>query len=197
MADTQPLLTDEFTNCSDFPMSRFIKITVTGDLSHLGRCADPQKLWAEIHSEYTELTNDTQSSRGLELAKSISVLTNRINVTNTIVQHLAIRGRIDELVQELVNMGYRLKYNDLDKDLQRTLSLSKSDHVKLATAKEQYAKLGEGDKTTNFQWTQILSALAKYRQVVSINPALITVSEYVAMDIDFRAYIRAMQKTNV
>lgn len=91
-------------------------------------------------------------------------------------------------------MGYRLKYIDLDKDLQRTISLSKSDHIKLSSLKEQYAKLSTGDTTTEFNWTEILSALAKHRQVMVINPALITVCEYIAFDKEFRNWIRVNTK---
>lgn len=189
------LLPDEFTSCADLPMSRFIKVTVTGDLSYLGRCAEPEKLWEAIHSEYTELSGDAQSSRGLELAKQMSFLTNKINITNSIVQHLAHRGRIDDLVTELQNMGYRLKYIDLNKDLARTLLLSKSDHIKLSALQEQYKKLGTGEKTTDFQWVQILSALGKFRGGVIIRAEDITVMEYVAMDLDFRAHVQAMSKT--
>lgn len=177
-------------------MLNFIKITITGDLKWLGRCANPDELWRSIHSEYTELSGDAQSSRGLELAKQITFLTNKINITNSIVYHLSLRGRIKELVNELKQMGYRLNYTDLEKDLQRTLILSKSDHVKLAVAKEQYAKLETGEKTSEKNWYQMLGAIAKYRQVMSINPALITVMEYICMERDFREYCMAMSKIN-
>lgn len=184
----------EFTSCSDLPMFNFIKITTTGDLKWIGKCEDPAKLWEQIHSEYTELSGDQQSSRSLELAKQISFITNKINITNTIIQHLATRGNVPELVLELQNMGYRLKYIDLDKDLQRTISLSKSDHIKLSSLKEQYAKLATGETTTEFQWVEILSALAKHRQVMVINPALITVTEYLAMGKEFRMWIKVNTK---
>lgn len=183
----------DFTNCSDLPFINFIKITVTGDLKWLGRCADPEALWQSIHSEYTELSGDTSNTRGLELAKQIGYLTNRINITNMIIYHLSIRGRIDELIDELKNMGYRLSYSDLDADLKRTISLSKSDHVKLQAAQTQYDALETGDKVTEFSWYQTLSALAKHRQVNVINPALITVIEYIAMQKDFSDYINAMK----
>lgn len=191
--EPEPLL-DEFTSCSDLPMLNFIKITCTGDLKWLGRCGDPEKTWQQIHSEYCELSGDAQSSRALELAKQIAFLSNKIYITNTIVNYMVVRGRVDELVLELQKMGYRLKYTDLEKDLQRTLSISKSDQIKLNMAKEQYAKLDTGKETTEFEWYQILSALAKHRQVAVINPSMITVVEYIAMDKDLREYIKATQK---
>lgn len=173
-------------------MSRFIKITVTGDLSHLGRCANPEKLWENIHSEYTELSGDTQSTQGLQLAKQITYLTNRINITNSIVYYLSLRGLVPELVSELNNMGYRIKGEDLKTDLERVIGLSKSDHVKLTAAKDAYEKLDNGKQTTEKDWYQMLAALAKHRGVVSINPAMITVLEYTVMDCEFRQYIAAM-----
>lgn len=183
----------EFTNCADLPFLNFIKITVTGDLKWLGRCTDPEALWQAIHSEYTELSGDASNSRGLELAKQISYLTNRVNITNLICYHLSMRGRIDELVKELQNMGYRLKYTDLETDIKRTLSLSKSDHVKLKAAQSAYKGLEKGERVSEFNWYQTLSALAKHRQVNVINPALITVIEYIAMEKEFRDCISAMR----
>lgn len=183
----------EFTNCTDLPFLNFIKITTTGDLKWVGRCADPEKLWQAIHSEYTELSGDQSNSRGLELAKQISFLTNKINITNLIVYQLSLRGRNDDLVIELKNMGYRLTFKDFEKDLERVLSLSKSDHVRLKDAQTQYDEIEKGEKATEKDWYRILSALAKHRQVASINPALITVMEYICMDLEFKEYINAMK----
>jgi|GEM_PF-5814441 len=186
----------DFTSCSDLPMLNFIKITTTGDLKWLGRATDPEALWQAIHSEYTELSGDASSSRALELAKQITFLTNKINITNLICFHLSLRGHIEGLVNELKKMGYRLTFTDLAADLNRVLSMSKSDHVKLKAAKDQYAKLDTGEKTTEFVWYQTLSAMAKHRQVMNINPALISVVEYVAMEKEFRMYCEMMQKVS-
>jgi hypothetical protein len=177
-------------------MSRFIKITVTGDLSHLGRCINPTELWKRIHSQYTELSGDTTNTRALQLAKQITFLTNKINITNEIVNYLDKRGFVQELVNELKYMGYRLTYTDLKADLHRTLSLSKSDHIKLKGLTAQYDALNKGDAVSEFNWYQILSALAKHRQVSVINPAMITVMEYCAMEKDFREYVSAMKSVN-
>lgn len=183
----------EFTNCTDLPFLNFIKITTTGDLKWLGRCSNPEDTWQAIHSEYTELSGDQSNSRGLELAKQINFLTNKINITNLIVYQLSLRGRNEDLVIELKNMGYRLAFKDFEKDLERVLSLSKSDHVRLKDAQTQYNEIEKGDKTTEFQWYQILSALAKHRGVAVINPSTITVVEYIAMDKEFREYINSMK----
>lgn len=175
-------------------MSRFIKITVTGDLVHLGRCKDPEATWERIHSEYTELSGDTTNMQALVLAKQIAVLTNRINITNSIVYYLSLRGAIPELIDELNIMGYRVKGVDLQADLERVLGLSKSDHVKLTAAKDAYVKLGNGEKATELMWYRLLSAIAKHRQIVSINPALITVVEFVAMDKEYKEYYEMINK---
>lgn len=175
-------------------MLNFIKITTSGDLKWLGRCLDPKERWQIIHSEYTELSADAQSSRALELAKQITFLTNKINITNSIVEYLYLRGPVDSLIKELQQMGYRLKYTDLITDLNRTLTMSKSDHVKLANAKEQYGKLGNSEKATEFSWYQVLAALAKHRGVMNINPTLISVTEFVAMDREMREYVSMMNK---
>lgn len=189
----QPSELDQYPDCASLPFLNFMKITVTGDLSHLGRCIDPVATWQRIYSEYTEMSGDI---RGLELAKQITFLTNKINITNSIVNFLDLRGNIPELVTELQSMGYRLKFVDLSADLLRVISISKTDMMKLAAAQAAYNKLGEGEKATELNWYRALSALAKHRGVMSINPALISVTEYVAMDSEFREYNEYMKKAN-
>lgn len=170
-----------------------MKITVTANLNWLGKCSNPDKLWEKIHSEYTELSGDTSSNAGLDLAKKITFLSNKINITNSIVYYLSLR-RVEGLIIELQAMGYRLKFDNLEEDLKRVISLSKSDHVKLSAAQESYKKLQEVDKTTEKDWYRILSALARHRQVANINPALITVMEYIVMEQDFKQFIAANKK---
>lgn len=189
---------DKPPTCETLKLSKFIDVIITGDLSHLGRLEDPEQAWQDIYSEYVEMSQDQQSSRALTLANQISYYTNRINITNEAVGYLMQRGYVAEICDGLKQMGYRLPFseNNLQADLNRVLSLSKSDHVKLQHATEQYNKIVKTDaaKVTKFDWYQILSALAKYRQVAVISPDNITVTEYVAMDLEFRAYVAAMKK---
>lgn len=184
--------------CSTLKLSAFIKITTSGDLSHLGNVEDPETAWQEIHSEYCQLSQDTQSSRALELAKQISYYSSRISITLLCVDYLQHRGYVAELVDELKNMGYRIPFqpDTLVKDLERVIGLSKSDQVKLAHATEQYQKLtkdGAKNEVTVFDWYRMLSALAKHRQVPVISADAITVTEYCAMDLDLREYVAAMK----
>lgn len=189
---------DVAPTCNTLKLGRFIDVIITGDLSHLGKLEDPEEAWEAIYSEYVEMSQDQQSTRALTLANQISYYTNRINITNEAVNYLAQRGYVAAICDGLKQMGYRLQFNPLhlDADLTRVLSLSKSDHVKLQHATEQYNKIvkNDGAKTTKFDWIQMLTALAKHRGVVSISPDAITVAEYVAMDLEFRQYIAVMKK---
>lgn len=189
---------DIVPTCNTLKLSKFIDVIITGDLSNLGKLEDPEQAWQEIYSEFVEMSQDQQSTRALTLANQISYYTNRINITNEAVGYLMNRGYVQSVCEGLKQMGYRLSFSPatFTADLQRVLSLSKSDHVKLSHATEQYNKLvkNDGGKVTKFDWYQILSALAKHRGVVSISPDAITVTEYVAMDLEFRSYIAAMKK---
>lgn len=189
---------DKPPTCETLKLSKFIDVIITGDLSRLGKLEDPEQAWQDIYSEYVEMSQDQQSSRALTLANQISYYTNRINITNEAVNYLANRGYVAEICDGLKQMGYRLAFNpnNLQADLTRVISLSKSDHVKLQHATEQYNKIvkNDGAKTTKFDWIQILTALAKHRGVVSISPDAITVAEYIAMDLEFRAYVAALKK---
>lgn len=195
LKSSKPQRSDDYTSCSDLPLLRFIKVITTGDLSHLGYAINPHELWANIHSEYVQLSGDQQSNRALDLLKQITTLTNRINITNQICAYLTQRN-VPELIDVLANMGYRITRINLEQDLKIVLSLSKSDHVKLAFATEQYAKLPKGQvsENTELAWYKTLAVFAKFQGVSVINPALITVMDFCAIDRNFKEYNIQMEK---
>lgn len=186
-----------YSNCTDLPMSRFIEITVTGNLTNLlisGTCDELDKVWEQIYSEYAEASNNTSATHGLQIAIDISYLTYRLNNIYSIVNYLRDR-KVPALIDELRLMGFNYKFIDLQGDLNRVLTRCKSDDMRLNVALEKYNKAKTTEKATRLEWQQRLSQLAKYQGVPYINPALISVLGFVALEKQFSQYIE-MQKSN-
>jgi len=169
-------------------MSAFINILVTGNLGDI-----THENWQEIHSEYCELSQNSSAVQGLALAIDIQYYKARIENVYFIVNYLNTR-RVEGLITELQNMGFNFPFTDLQKDIQRTLTRVKSDELKLKQAVEKYetaTKSTGGD--TKLDWYRRLGQLAKYQGVANINPALITVMDFVALEKEFMEYVNAQK----
>lgn len=194
----KPLEGEAYAECSTLPMYCFIKLCVTGDLKWLIKSGEPQgldKVAENIQSEYSELSGDTATNKALGLSVQIDYLKNRIKITNDIVRYLSDR-QVPELIEELKNMGYRFAFTNLELDLKRTLTASKSDHIKLMKAESDYANLPKGTKSTEKDWYAKLAQIAKYREITAINPHNITVMEFIVMDNELNEYVRSLKNRN-
>lgn len=184
-----------YNNCSELPMSRFIDITVTGDLKYLlisGECDNLTVIWEQIYSEYTEISAGSVGSHGLKLAINIEYYTARIKNIYSIVNYLRIR-RVDGLIDELKGMGFNFKFDDLPADLNRVLIKTKTDEMHLKNAQTQYGALQGGEKSTKIDWHRKLAQIGKYNQQ-HYNPALISVMDFVALEKEFKEYVSMMRK---
>lgn len=92
------------------------------------------------------------------------------------------------------DLGFRLKFDDLQGDLARVISLAKPDSVKLKQAEAQYAELKQGEKTaTEGDWDDELTQLGKF-QAFKINKKDTTVSEYLSIKKEFKAHVEFMSR---
>jgi hypothetical protein len=179
-------------------MSRFIDITVTGDLKYLlisGECDNLTVIWEQIYSEYTEISAGSVSSHGLKLAINIEYYTARIKNIYSIVNYLRIR-KVDGLIDELKGMGFNFKFDDLPADLNRVLIKTKTDEIHLKNAQTQYSSLQGGEKSTKVEWHRKLAQIGKYNQQ-HYNPALISVMDFVALEKEFKAYIDVQRSSQI
>lgn len=171
------------------PLYNFIEITVTSDLKWLvkeGNVPDNiEDVWAEIFSQYEEQSSDGSVSKGLKTTIDLAYLTNKIIQVKNVVQYLRVQ-RSELLIEALRNkFGYKLKYADLTKDLDRTLTLLKSDELKVIKLTAEYEKLSTQAGMTREDYNDILVSLAKYMGFMP-NKHQITVSEYLSMIKDFK-----------
>lgn len=166
-------------------MYEFIQI-VTGSISAPSN-------WDEIYSEYTEISGSVSTNKSLDLAIQITYLTNRINIVQSIVQRLYYR-RYDEAIALLVEMGFFFLFEDLRGDLDKVMIKLKGDEMHLNRHISEYKELGESDsgKSTEVEWFGILSAIGKHNGY-HINARIITVTEYCALDKEFRLHLEYLK----
>jgi hypothetical protein len=128
------------------------------------------------------------------LTRQISYLRTRLNIIQLIVNQLAL-VRNEQLIALLQNdLGIKLKFDDLEKDLPRVISLAKPDSVKLKLAESQYEALKKDERTgTEAEWDDELAALGKF-QTFRIDKKSVTVSEYLAIKKALKSHVDFMNK---
>lgn len=191
---------EAYETCDEFPFFNFIKLSVSGDNKWLIKSGQPgnlDQIAENIQSEYTELSGDKTTNKALKLSREIKYLEGRIKIINHIISRLQT-GRVDELIKLLQSpapsgLGFRFTYDDLETDLRRTITASKSDEQKLIAARHQYEQIPKGGKATEKTWYDQLSAIDKYRQSPPTNPRNITVIQFIAMETDYSAYISSLK----
>lgn len=179
---------NKLPGCNDYLLYDFIKVT-TGQ-------KPPPANWDDILAEYSELSGDVTLSKVFNLTKQITYLTNRLNIIQLILNQLSLK-RNEELVAELVKMGFRLPFTDLENDLQRVVTLARSDNIKLKKFISEYEDLkSQPTKAgTEFDWDENLRELSKY-QGYPINKRETTVSEFLAIEKGYKEHIEYLKKQN-
>lgn len=170
------------------PLHNFIEITVTGDLKWLIKNGHPsglESVWEGIFSEYEEQSSGGNLSEGLKCSIDIAYLTNKITQIKNIVQFLRVHRSELLIIALKEKFGFKLQYKDLDKDLDRTLTLIKTDELKLTKQIANYEKLSQSKGMQREDYNDILVSLAKHLGFMP-NKYKITVSEYLSMIKDFK-----------
>lgn len=138
--------------------------------------------WDTLFSEFTVLSESKQSNYLLSLLKEYYAIPNKITIIETIVN--ALRDRYDpELIRLLRTLGFRHKYDphgDYIRDLQLTITQSKSLVVRWNDLNTDLKNATEGEKQEANDYDMILSELSKY-QGYRLDPKSITVSEFCAI----------------
>jgi hypothetical protein len=183
-----------YLTCDELPMYNFIELSVSGDAKWLVKSGTPNTAQAleAIQSEYAELSGDDSQSEILKASINLEYFTNKLRIFTDIVETLRLRPVL-ALCDVLKEMGFNFDFNDLQSDLTRAETQSKQWIVKINHAKHILdSRKNNTSPPTKKVWYDRLSHIAKYRQVVSINPRNITVMEYIAMDKDFTDYVNRM-----
>jgi len=175
----------------ELPLYNFIQISLTGDTEKWGVMPD---IWNTITEQYAELSGDKSMGRAFVLTRQITYLKNRLNIIQLVVNQLSVT-RNEELIKILQNdLGFRLKFDDLQGDLVRVVSLAKPDFVKLKQAEAQYNDLKKDEKAaTEADWDDELTHLGKF-QAFKIDKKQTTVSEYLSIKKAFKAHVDYMNR---
>lgn len=184
------------SSCNQLTISAFIYIITSNDLSPLGGGISKREYaWQLIWAEYTELTGDKKSNHLLSLMKEFYVSQHKIAIIQTIVDAICERHD-DGLTAQLRVLGFRFKFDisqpeQYRKDLERTVTQSKSLIVRLNNAYNELQKLNnDNSKATPSDFDLIMAELSKF-QGYRIDPNICTVSEYCAILNSFRRQQKA------
>jgi hypothetical protein len=178
-----------YQNCAELPLDNFIKIASSGDLKHLVVFGFPTKAqlvlaWDAILSEYLVLSNSPQQNFMLTCMKEITTLSNKIEIIQALVDHLALHYH-EGMVINLKLLGFRFKYNpenkeQYHKDLQLTVTQSKSLLIRLEQKKKDLNLLRSKESGSDADYDSVLTELSKF-QGYRLNPKDVTVSEFLAI----------------
>lgn len=178
-----------YTSIYDLPLYNFVRISLGDDAEKL--LVKPET-WQKILLQYSSASGDKNIEHLFILARDIVYLSNRLKIIDTIVAQLTTR-RIDGLVELLKNdLGFNFEFVDLDVDLKRVISKSKSEVIKLKLAQTQYDEMQntKGDSATEESWADEISVLSKF-QGYTIKQKDITVGEYLSIK---KAYVREIDR---
>lgn len=166
-----------YLSCNDLPLHNFIRIVVYNELRELysekanfiHKQADLTSIWERIFNEYNELTDNKQAVHILSLMKDITVLNNKIEITNSALNCLLkAESTIDyQPLKDMLNsMGFRYTYSDetLQNDVKLTLSSMKTIILKKDEAINEYNEISkdEGKKVTENDYNNLIAQLEKF-----------------------------------
>lgn len=186
----QPVLFsgEAYRDCADLPLWNWIEVTVTKDLKYLvktGNVASAELLdiWTAINDEYRTLMRDLDNNYGFELRKEIAVADQDLLTITAVVNQLRIR-RNEELISILQNnFNFRLKYVDLNTDLDRTLRQWENRLVQLRLKEKELSDLKSTEapkEITRFDMIEQLRVLSEF-QGYHIKMKEVSVAEYIAV----------------
>lgn len=181
-----------YQSCAELPLYNWIELCVTGDLKWLIKEGTPENLtdtYLNIADEYAELSKDEKAGRVLRLKIQIATLNNKLICIESACNFLSVT-RNEEVIDILRNkLGFiSLKYDNLDVDLAKTISIAKSDHVRLKKAEKSLSDMlanGGGEIKREDFYTE-LAVLSKWANR-QISPHTHSLMEYIVLKNAFKA----------
>ena len=192
-----------YRRCSDTPLSIFIKVLVTRDLSYLIRKGNPSPFelsqdWEDLFSEYSELLQAPKYQYLLSLSREIGQLSTKLLTIRTCVYVLSYRHS-GKAISILAGMGYKGKFDRSDmvayvKSLESISMKSKTVEISLEQRRAEYAKatLDSGKNVSEESFIEVLLDLSKFMGF-QVKADQITVLEYVSM---LKKYEKWVEVTN-
>lgn len=199
-----------YTSCSELPMVRFIACVSGEDFKPLHKPGSPPatpeqlaKAWDLIFYEYVDLVKDPDQLYALGLMRDIAVLESDLRLTAAMITFLSMRFS-EEVQASLRKMGYRCSLKEGDhghntNELERLIKQRKARILTLSQRKNQLethqSKQKKQGKSEPADYDKILTELSAF-QGYRLDPAYITVSEYVAISNRYKKHVEASKKKN-
>lgn len=174
-----------FRDCSEMPLYNWVKLCISGDLQWIVKEGSPDNIethYEALYNEFLTINKDPSTDYIFNIRKELHTLNAEIFIIESIVSFLR-NTRNEELINILKNppFNFRLAYKDLDKDLDRTLSLAKARIGKLKLKESQYLELQKkesGKATTEADWYENIQYVGQWLGY-QINTKKTSVLEYV------------------
>lgn len=182
-----------YKSCSDLPLYNFIQILVHDNKELLYnrpnkawyKSADLETIWDGIFMEYIELCEDKRSKAVLELMKEITIVNNKIEITQNCINLLSRINDVEDY-QPAINIlrsygfMYSFKNESLLEDLQKT---AKSAKILIFERDELRAQLNEINKNDQEKATEkdfsVHLANIESTTNITIRPKEHTVMDYI------------------
>lgn len=191
---------EAYKDCFELPLFNWVKRIIDNDNKWLVKSGNPgalDELWLKMKGQYQDLLKDTDSSHIFDLTRDITTFSYKVFIIKSIINQLRLK-RNEELINILkTEFGFRLKYDDLEKDLNRSLSIIKSTEVQIERKKAEKKSMtntAETKEWTEFDYIEQLSELSKFQGAGVIHIKQISVAEYVALLNRFKAYCAMMEE---
>lgn len=201
-----------FTSCRELPLYKFIQCLESGDHTNLSRFnflkfrfKFLKILFDNIFFDYLDLVKDSKVLQTLALTKEKILCESKYNLVYNVLNCIYKSESLDTvipLVDKLKKMGFRYKFEYLDrdsftKDLMKIGTSLKTLKLRIDDIKKDLDNLQkpDGGATTKNSFDTILVDLSKH-QGYRIDPKKVTVSEFAATLNRYKDYIEAANKAN-
>lgn len=184
-----------YRKCSELPLSVFLKVMLTSDVTHLTISGKPtieelEEAYQIIHEEYLTLSDSLEYQQMIGLIKEIAINENKYNMIIMAVRVLRVVYD-EEIASEIKSYGYNLSQKDVSdpiyqKQLDVIISKSKFINLSLQKANEDLQKLNkkggetEDEKPDEHTYDILLADLSKY-QGYYLDPDKITVTHFLSV----------------
>jgi hypothetical protein len=193
--------------CDQLLLSNFKRCLIHGDLSALVIKGNPPQAdivqaWANIYSEYIDLSAGTEKDYALQLEADLTLLFSHISDTETCTYILSILPHFKQEAADIL-YGYGYKYPWNKEDVTQNKKYYDIINNRLASKRMNYTnkekelknilKVREGGTFNDEYFDSMLDTLASWRKVAVIHDTEITVMQFIIMLRNYVKYVDSLK----
>lgn len=189
-----------YTRCKELPLNRFIRCICNSELKALKKRGFLTKkilakTWALLTEEYARLSGDTIYQKSFLLSKEIARENGKLTLIRACL-HLLSFQYSKKCILHLNDLGYHYPFKQEDpvgfrRDMEKVRRKARMISISLKEKRKQYEKLTHTENRIPTEvFTRTLILLSKYMGH-RINPAQVTVEEYIIMQKQYEREIQA------